>query len=77
MNICNLIDPKSLVYGMISGFVLGTCAYCIWNGRKVMEKWTENEKPIPVPWSRDDNNPANWYLKDPNKFKVTYDDPTK
>lgn len=47
------------------------CVYCIWNGRKVMRIWADEEKAITVPWKDDDNNPANWYLRDPNKFKMS------
>ncbi len=38
---------------------IGYCACRIWRGRKVKD----------ITWEEDDNNPANWYLKDPNKFR--------
>lgn len=73
MTICIVINPVPVGYGALAGVVIGTCLFCIWNGRKIMKKWIGDEKPIPVPWKDDDNNPANWYLKDPNKFRITND----
>ena len=35
------------------------CIYKMWRGRKV------NHIPS---WDEEDNNPANWYLKDPKKL---------
>lgn len=40
--------------------IVAIAAICIWRGRKVQH----------VAWEDDDENPANWYLKDPNKYKV-------
>ena len=74
MTICKLIDPVPVGYGALTGIVLGTCIFCIWNGRKIMKSWINKDNNIPsvpsVSWSEDDNNPANWYLKNPDKVKV-------
>lgn len=73
MNINDFIDPYSLAYGAMTGVIVGTCIYCIWNGRKIMKQWVEEVYPVAVPvrWEDDENNPANWYLKNPDKFKIT------
>lgn len=33
--------------------------FCVWRGRRVHK----------MDWKEDDNNPANWYLRNPNKYK--------
>jgi|GEM_PF-5114408 hypothetical protein len=80
MNFSNMIETNSFFYAMLSGVVVGSCAYCIWNGRKVIRQWINDSddhndsvvriyRATEIAWKDDDNNPANWYLKDPNKFK--------
>lgn len=73
MTICLLIDPVSVGYGAVTGAILGTCIYCIWNGHKIMKSWTDKNNKIPsvpsVSWEEDNDNPANWYLKNPGRIK--------
>jgi hypothetical protein len=74
MTICVPIDSVPVGYGVLTTVILSVCIFCIWNGRKVMKAWVSKDNKIPsvpsVPWSEDDNNPANWYLKNPGKVKV-------
>ena len=53
------ISPKEIAVASAAIAVTAYCAYKIWLGRKVTPT---------VPWKDDDDNPANWYLKYPNKF---------
>jgi len=54
------------IQGITTALAIGTASYAIyrlWKGRKVTH----------IKWEDDNDNPANWYLKDPNKFKVIID----
>ncbi len=62
-----MITSIEFVNTLLAGALAIGCTYCIWNGRKVMKIWIESKT---TPWEMDEENPANWYLKDPNKFRV-------
>lgn len=67
-------DPVPFAYGALSGVLLGTTIFCVWNGRKIMKAWTDKDHKTPsvpiVSLEQDDNNPANWYLKNHNIKKL-------
>ncbi len=73
-----MITPTDMLQTISIGIVVVGCVYCIWNGRKIMKKWIDQSdatvvrinRATDVAWKDDDDNPANWYLKDSKKFKV-------
>lgn len=48
---------KSTIVTITGIAVIALCSYKIWHGRKVSAK------------INDEDNPALWYLKDPNKYR--------
>jgi hypothetical protein len=75
-----MITPTEVINTVIGSAITIGCIYCIWNGHKVMRKWIVNSqnttqvvrinRTVQENWATDDDNPANWYLKNPNKLKV-------
>lgn len=67
------MTPTNILQCLAAAVVLSSCSYVVWNGRKVVKAWMDQDNKIPsvpsVPWEQDDNNPANWYLKNPGKVK--------
>ncbi len=51
------VDSMKIAFGV--GLII-LSSYCMWKGRRVKT----------IKWQDDNNNPANWYLKDPNKYKI-------
>lgn len=65
------LSPKEIVIAAAAIAITLYCACRIWNGRKVTQINPNSGSKPNIPWEEDDNNPANWYLKDPNKFLVS------
>ena len=65
--------PPNILQFLTAAVVLSACSYVVWNGRKVVKAWMDQDNKIPsvpiVPWEQDDNNPANWYLKNSGKIR--------
>jgi len=55
----NIVEPTTALKIAFGAVIITAIIYCVWKGRKVKH----------IKWEDDDNNPANWYLKDPKKFK--------
>lgn len=70
-----MITPTDIIATIIICASLAGCVHCIWRGRKVMLEWMKQEEIARInkirnrAWLEDENNPANWYLKNPNKFR--------